>query len=211
MKPYILGLLAVVALVMGIGVSAPKPTQAAPSGSIKIGQTNVQLAINFALYCLDTNMNTVQGAVNAVIIDAPDTDVDKIKARQTNVQIAYNFVINSQGVTQDIVQTAGNTGVVMAGSAATDISVVQDNLGNEINFTFQSIASPQSISRAALNQMSVTTGSPTMTSALSVVIKQLNLQLSLAVCAPEPVLNQVTGWTAYTFGGVYAPVLVGPD
>jgi len=203
MKPYILGLLAVVALVVGMGVSAPEPTHAQPSGSIKIGQANVQLAINFALYCVDTNMNTVQGAVNVVVIDAPDTSVDKIKARQTNVQIAYNFAINSHGVTQDIAQDAGNTGFVAVGSA-NDVSVVQQNLGSQVNFTFQSTANPQSIAQTALNDMSVLTGSPTLTSALAVVIKQANLQVAISVCAPDPVLNQVAGWVEHRVAGTYA-------
>jgi hypothetical protein len=200
MKPYLLGLLAVVALVVGVGLAAPKPTNA---GSIKINQANVQVAINFALYCLDTDMNTVQGAVNTVIIDAPDSSVDKLKTVQTNVQVAYNFAINSHGVTQTIGQTAGNTGVVTLASA-NDISTIQQNLGNEINFTFQSTANPQSITRSALNSMSVTTGSPTLTSSLSAVIQQVNLQVAIGVCAPEPVVNQVAGWVEHTFAAPYA-------
>jgi hypothetical protein len=199
MKRYYLGLVAVVALFAGLGFSQPEPTQAYPS-YIKVGQANVQLAINFAIYCPGGNQNIAQSSINVAILNA-DVGVDQITAAQTNVQVAYNFAINSPGMTQGIEQEAVNYFSTFA--QANDLKYLQQNVGNQINFEFQSPGTYQGISQTALNNLSVASGSPTLTSALAVVIRQTNLAMSLGVCAPAPVANQVAGWAAQMFAVPY--------
>lgn len=186
MKRYYLGLVAFVALVAGFGLSHAEPTQA--GGFVKIKQENIQLALNIALYC-SADMTTVQGSVNVAILNTPDVDLDKVKISQSNVQVAYNFAVNSPGINQNIKQVAGNVAWIAAGSAATDIYTVAENLGSDFSFQFQSPGTTQGIQQYAANAASVNTGSPTISSALAVVSQQQNVATALTVCAPPPVQN----------------------
>lgn len=196
MTRYILGLLAVVALLIGVGFSHAEPTQA--GGFIKVQQTNVQLALNIAFYCSGNSMDIVQGSINVAVLNAPDLDPSKINTTQTNVQVAYNFALSSPGLSQGITQNAGNVGFITAGSGSTDISNVQQSLGSQFNVSFQSPGNTQSIQQNAFNAVSVQTGSPTLTSAVALVLKQQNVALSLQVCAPNEGVANMLG--AYFYG-----------
>jgi hypothetical protein len=190
MKRYYLGLLAFVALVAGFGLSHAEPTQA--GGFIKVQQTNVQLALNIAFYCSGNSMDIVQGSINVAVLNAPDLDPSKISTTQTNVQVGYNFAVNSPALSQGITQDAGNVAFITSGSGATDVNNVQKNLGAYFSVSFQSPGNTQSIQQNAANAVSVQTGSPTLSSAVALILKQQNVALSLQVCAPtEGVANML--------------------
>jgi len=178
MNRHIVKVLVVLAVVAIATFVRPEMSRA-EEGSVAVRQANVQVAVNVAVYCPDVTQSIAQVSANvAAVITGAASDVS---IAQTNVQVAYNIAVYSPGASQTITQVSGTTTTVTTTSDAA-ATVNQSNTQVGYNFSVQSGGSSQAIAQAASNAASVTTGSATLTSAVTTVINQSNVQFALNLC-----------------------------